>query len=62
VTLTERHALVDRTVHAVERAYPCMAPAAVFAVACATLAREHGLTVKPEEIVRVLSALAEAAP
>jgi hypothetical protein len=62
MTLTDRSALIDRVVRHVERAYPCMAPGAVFEVAVATLARDHGLTVTPDEIVRVLSQLAEAAP
>jgi hypothetical protein len=61
MTLAQRHALIDRAVHSVSRAFPCASNETLFDLASATLAREHGLVVTPTEIERVLSQLAEAA-
>jgi len=62
MTLAERHALIDRAIHNAERTYPCASSATLFEVAIAWLARDYGLVVAPEEIVKVLSRLAEATP
>jgi len=59
MTAHERTQLIDRAVHNAERAFPCASSATLFELAIAAIAREHGLVVTPEEIERVLSALAE---
>lgn len=59
MTLADRTALIDRTVRYVETTYPPMTLPSLLDVACATIAIREGFTVTPDEITRVLSALAE---
>ncbi len=61
-TLAERNQLIDRTVQCVKEVFPGASPAVLFELASHELARSHGLAVSPDEIMRVLSALAEAKP
>lgn len=62
MTLTERNSIIEAAVRVYEREFPTLPPAALFELVCGELARNQGLAVTPDEIVRVLSALAEAAP
>ncbi len=62
MTLAERNAIIDGTVRSVERQYPLLSPSAILEIASARLGRDDGLAVTPDEIMRVLSALAEARP
>lgn len=62
MTLAARNAFIDGTVSAVERQFPLLSPTAILEIASTRLARDEGLVVTPDEIMRVLSALAEARP
>jgi len=59
MTLQQRNSTIDRTVSKVRQALPTLNTVALLQVASAQLARDYGLVVTPDEIVRVLSALAE---
>lgn len=61
MTLKIRHARIDRAYHNASRAFPCASHDTLLELTSTALAREHGLVVTPDEIVRVLSQLAEAA-
>ena len=59
MTLTDRNARIDATFYGLYLSFPYLSPSALAEITSMQLARDYGLAVTPDEITRVLSALAE---
>lgn len=55
MSLRDRQALITRTLRHIELAFPLIASATLIELTCVALARDHGLTVTPDEVTRVLA-------